>query len=150
MSLAIVTCHRPSVGYVPMFRDSGVLRGRRLRKVSEARILAVREATPSVRELDLEVADPAFSFRSGNWVDFFIPGVARIGGYSMCSTPAELPRLRLAVKRSAHPPAAWCHSDGAAPGARVGVKARVVSASGPEQVDVHRTAAGSKRQVSFV
>eukprot|EP00928_Gymnodinium_smaydae_P006066 TRINITY_DN12111_c0_g1_i2.p1 TRINITY_DN12111_c0_g1~~TRINITY_DN12111_c0_g1_i2.p1 ORF type:complete len:332 (+),score=33.74 TRINITY_DN12111_c0_g1_i2:116-997(+) len=68
------------------------------------------------------VANPCFSFHPGNWVDFFIEGVPTIGGYSMCSTPSELPKLRLAVKRSMHPPAAWCHSKAAIPGVKVRLK----------------------------
>ena len=28
----------------------------------------------------------------------------------MSSIPSQLPELRLAVKRSEHPPAKWCHS----------------------------------------
>jgi len=91
--------------------------------VADARIALVREETPTIRELTLEVKDPDFVFRAGNWVDFFIDGVSKVGGYSMCSTPAELPRLRLAVKRSKHPPAAWCHSEAAVAGATVQVKA---------------------------
>lgn len=91
--------------------------------VSTARIVAVREETPTVRELTLQIDDADFTFRPGNWVDFFIEEINKVGGYSMCSVPAELPSLRLAVKRSAHPPAAWCHSQAAAPGASVQVKA---------------------------
>jgi len=90
--------------------------------VADATIVEVREETPTVRELVLDVAGP-FTFRAGNWVDFFIPDLEKVGGYSMCSLPAELPRLRLAVKRSSHPPAAWCHSAAAAPGACVQLKA---------------------------
>lgn len=75
-----------------------------------------------MREIVLEVSGP-FTFRAGNWVDFFIPGLPKVGGYSMCSAPVELPKLRLAVKRSTHPPAAWCHSEAAAPGADVQLKA---------------------------
>lgn len=90
--------------------------------VSEARILEVREQTPTVREFTFEIAEPDFTFKPGNWVDFFIEGVDKVGGYSMCSTPAELPKLRLAVKRSKHPPAAWCHSEAAVPDTVVHVK----------------------------
>jgi len=77
-----------------------------------ARIVEVRQLTPTVKELELGVeADCDFRFRAGNWVDFFIDqdGVDKVGGYSICSIPRDLPRLRLAVKLSKHPPAAWCH-----------------------------------------
>lgn len=96
---------------------------RRSDVVTEAEILEVRDETPTVREFLLDVKDPAFTFQAGNWVDFFIEGVDKVGGYSMCSVPAELPRLRLAVKASRHPPAAWCHSPAAAPGVCVHMKA---------------------------
>jgi len=94
----------------------------RQRLVSKALIVQIREETPEVREITLEVQDKEFSFRPGNWVDFFIDGVEKVGGYSMSSPPSELPQLRLAVKRSLHPPAAWCHSD-AKVGTLVHVKA---------------------------
>mmetsp|Transcript_2933 Transcript_2933/g.7081 ORF Transcript_2933/g.7081 Transcript_2933/m.7081 type:complete len:279 (+) Transcript_2933:240-1076(+) len=91
--------------------------------VTEARILEIREETPTVRELVLEVVDPAFSFKPGQWVDFFIDGCSVIGGYSLCSIASELPKLRLAVKRSTHPPAAWCHSEACRAGVVVQMKA---------------------------
>lgn len=53
--------------------------------------------------------NPMFSFR----VDFFIPGVAVVGGFSICSSPGLLERegeLELAVKRTTHPPAHWVHT----------------------------------------
>lgn len=56
---------------------------------------------------------PDFSFKAGQWVDFFIPGVEKVGGFSMCSSPALLQRegvLELAVKYAKHPPAHWVHT----------------------------------------
>lgn len=46
-------------------------------------------------------------------VDFFIPGVEKVGGFSMCSSPGLLQRegvIELAVKHSKHPPAHWVHT----------------------------------------
>ena len=46
-------------------------------------------------------------------VDFFIPGLSTVGGYSICSTPKELKErntIELAVKESEHPPALWVHT----------------------------------------
>lgn len=46
-------------------------------------------------------------------VDFFIPGVEKVGGFSMCSSPGLLQRegiVELAVKYSKHPPAHWIHT----------------------------------------
>ena len=39
-----------------------------------------------------------FRFRPGQWVDFFIPTVQIVGGYSICSPPGQLPELELCVK----------------------------------------------------
>ncbi|KAM9383960.1 oxidoreductase NAD-binding domain-containing protein 1 isoform 2-T2 [Pholidichthys leucotaenia] len=46
-------------------------------------------------------------------VDFFIPEVEKVGGFSMCSSPGLLQRegvIELAVKYSKHPPAHWVHT----------------------------------------
>lgn len=46
-------------------------------------------------------------------VDFFIPGVEKVGGFSMCSSPGLLQRegiVELAVKYTKHPPAHWVHT----------------------------------------
>ena len=63
-----------------------------------------------------------FNFLPGQWVDFYIPPINKVGGYSITSLPSHLPRLELAVKRSRHPPAEWVTSN-----AKVGdaVKVRV-------------------------
>ena len=45
-------------------------------------------------------------------VDFTIPGIDVVGGYSMCSSPQLLQKERLmelSVKYSSHPPAYWIH-----------------------------------------
>ena len=65
----------------------------------------VRELTrlsPTTTGLRLEVdADAAaFAFEPGQWVDFHIPGVDALGGYSITSIPSDLPALDLAVKAS--------------------------------------------------
>lgn len=46
-------------------------------------------------------------------VDLLIPGVEKVGGFSMCSGPGLLQRegvIELAVKYSKHPPAHWVHT----------------------------------------
>ncbi|XP_036014448.1 oxidoreductase NAD-binding domain-containing protein 1 isoform X1 [Mus musculus] len=46
-------------------------------------------------------------------VDFFIPGVSVVGGFSICSSPQRLERdriIELAVKYADHPPAVWVHN----------------------------------------
>ena len=46
-------------------------------------------------------------------VDFFITGVEKVGGFSMCSCPGLLQQegvIELAVKNAQHPPAHWIHT----------------------------------------
>ncbi|KAI9526884.1 hypothetical protein NQZ68_035157 [Dissostichus eleginoides] len=46
-------------------------------------------------------------------VDLFIPGVEKVGGFSMCSGPGLLQRegiVELAIKYAKHPPAHWVHT----------------------------------------
>lgn len=55
-----------------------------------------------------------FCFWSIFRVDFFIPGVSVVGGFSICSSPGLLERegiLELAVKHTVHPPAYWIHTE---------------------------------------
>jgi ferredoxin-NADP reductase len=64
-------------------------------------------ASPTVVVLDLHVPD--FSFRPGQWVDLIVPPYDWVGGFSIASSPQDVPLLRLAVKRSHQPPAMWVH-----------------------------------------
>lgn len=77
---------------------------------TSASITHTSRISPTVREIVLHVHDKTMSFEPGQWVDFFIAGMDTIGGYSITSTPAALPKLRLAVKHSKHAPADWVHS----------------------------------------
>ena len=93
---------------------------------NRARILGVNPITPTVKTLDLKVlrtgdATSRLTFMPGQWVDLFIPGKRIVGGYSICSTPDELPVLRLAVKDGRHPPTKWCYNE-AAPGDMVQIR----------------------------
>ena len=52
------------------------------------------------------------TFKPGQWVDFHIPGVKQIGGFSITSSPQQLAHdktLDLAIKRASYPPARWVH-----------------------------------------
>jgi ferredoxin-NADP reductase len=57
--------------------------------------------------------DPAFSFKPGQWVDLFLPGLDTIGGFSLVSGPSLLPQCQLAIKEVDHPPAKWMHTTAA-------------------------------------
>ncbi|XP_068603395.1 oxidoreductase NAD-binding domain-containing protein 1 [Brachionichthys hirsutus] len=77
-----------------------------------AQVCGITSESETVKRLRI-AAHPDFSFKAGQWVDFFIPGVETVGGFSMCSSPGLLQRegiVELAVKYSKHPPARWIHS----------------------------------------
>lgn len=85
---------------------------------STAVITGIQELSPTVRALQLHIENDskegrgAFRFRAGQWVDFFVPGLDKVGGFSMVSTPEDLPVLRLAVKKADFaPPARWVHHE---------------------------------------
>ncbi|XP_073078946.1 oxidoreductase NAD-binding domain-containing protein 1 isoform X2 [Manis javanica] len=81
--------------------------------VSAARVCGTTPESPSVKRLRLLVADKDFSFKAGQWVDFFIPGVSVVGGFSVCSSPRLLEQdrmIELAVKYTNYPPALWIHN----------------------------------------
>ncbi|XP_021497409.1 oxidoreductase NAD-binding domain-containing protein 1 isoform X2 [Meriones unguiculatus] len=81
--------------------------------MAAAKVCEITYQSPSVKSLRLLVADKDFSFKAGQWVDFFIPGVSVVGGFSICSSPQLLERERiieLAVKYTNHPPALWVHN----------------------------------------
>ncbi|KAI4881203.1 hypothetical protein NFI96_015604 [Prochilodus magdalenae] len=78
-----------------------------------ARVCSITNESDTVKRLQLEVPHPDFNFRAGQWVDFFIPGLEKVGGFSVCSSPGLLHRkgvLELAVKYTEHPPARWIHT----------------------------------------
>ncbi|XP_042290798.1 oxidoreductase NAD-binding domain-containing protein 1 [Thunnus maccoyii] len=77
-----------------------------------AKVCGIINESETVKRLRIAV-HPDFSFKAGQWVDFFIPGVEKVGGFSMCSSPGLLQRdgvIELAVKYSKHPPAHWIHT----------------------------------------
>ncbi|XP_050747950.1 oxidoreductase NAD-binding domain-containing protein 1 isoform X2 [Gymnogyps californianus] len=82
--------------------------------ISQAKVCGMTNESDRVKRLRLAVANKDFTFKAGQWVDFFIPGVSVVGGFSICSSPGLLERegiLELAVKHSVHPPAQWIHTE---------------------------------------
>ncbi|KXJ14099.1 oxidoreductase NAD-binding domain-containing protein 1 [Exaiptasia diaphana] len=78
-----------------------------------AKVIKLNNLSSTVKSLDLQVADGSFGFKPGQWVDFIIPGLSVVGGFSICSSPEELLKtsnIQLAVKYSDHPPAKWVHT----------------------------------------
>ncbi|XP_072303888.1 oxidoreductase NAD-binding domain-containing protein 1 isoform X2 [Eucyclogobius newberryi] len=77
-----------------------------------AQVCGLTNESDTVKRLRLAV-HPEFSFKAGQWVDLFIPGLETVGGFSMCSSPGLLQRegiMELAVKYAKHPPAHWVHT----------------------------------------
>lgn len=77
-----------------------------------AQVCGIMNESDTVKRLRIAF-HPDFSFKAGQWVDFFIPGVEKVGGFSMCSSPGLLQRegvVELAVKYAKHPPAHWVHT----------------------------------------
>ncbi|XP_020617147.1 oxidoreductase NAD-binding domain-containing protein 1-like isoform X2 [Orbicella faveolata] len=85
----------------------------RQESLSSATVTEITQLSETVKGLCLKVEDNRFKFKPGQWVDFFIPGLATVGGFSICSSPRELKEsstIELAVKHSQHPPALWVHT----------------------------------------
>lgn len=81
--------------------------------ISKAEVLEMKNLSNTVLLLRLQVDNKNFSFKAGQWVDMFIPGVETVGGFSMSSPPhllSETGQLHLAVKYATHPPALWVHT----------------------------------------
>ncbi|XP_005421777.2 oxidoreductase NAD-binding domain-containing protein 1 isoform X3 [Geospiza fortis] len=82
--------------------------------ITQAKVCGITDESETVKRLCLAIANKDFTFKAGQWVDFFIPGVSVVGGFSICSSPGLLERegiLELAVKHSVHPPAHWIHTE---------------------------------------
>ncbi|XP_072507363.1 oxidoreductase NAD-binding domain-containing protein 1 isoform X2 [Notamacropus eugenii] len=81
--------------------------------MSSAKVCGLAYESESVRRLRLLIANKDFTFKAGQWVDFFIPGVPVVAGFSICSSPSLLKQesvVELAVKYANHPPSLWVHT----------------------------------------
>jgi ferredoxin-NADP reductase len=97
--------------------------------IFDAQISAIIPATPSIHVLRLAIADPAFRFLPGQWVDLSIDvdGATYTSGYSITTSPIHQGEIELAIKASArHPVARWVHER-----AVVGDRVRVSQGQGP-------------------
>ncbi len=98
-------------------------------QIFDARVTALVAATPSIRVLRLAIADPAFRFLPGQWVDLGadIDGNPYTSGYSITTSPLHAGEIELAIKASAkHPLARWVHER-----AQIGDTLRVSQGQGP-------------------
>nr|XP_033786608.1 oxidoreductase NAD-binding domain-containing protein 1 isoform X2 [Geotrypetes seraphini] len=92
--------------------------------ISPAKVCQINTVSETVKSVGLAIANSDFTFKAGQWVDFFIPGVPKVGGFSICSSPGLLEReriLELAVKYAEHPPAHWIHTQ-CVPGSEVALR----------------------------
>jgi ferredoxin-NADP reductase len=74
------------------------------------KILRRARISPTVMMLDIDVPSLK-SFQPGQWVDFVAKPNDWVGGFSIASSPRDLPKLTLAVKNSSDAPATWVHDD---------------------------------------
>ncbi|XP_074717609.1 oxidoreductase NAD-binding domain-containing protein 1 isoform X3 [Strix uralensis] len=82
--------------------------------ISQAKVCGIINESETVKRLRLAITNKDFTFKAGQWVDFFIPGISVVGGFSICSSPGLLEQegiLELAVKYTVHPPAHWIHTE---------------------------------------
>lgn len=81
-----------------------------------AKVVAMRQLSSTVAGLTLQVDQAQakhLKFQAGQWLDFFIPGEEKVGGFSMCSSPSDLAcggTVELAIKYSTWAPAFWVHT----------------------------------------
>jgi ferredoxin-NADP reductase len=76
-----------------------------------AKIVRKYLASPTVMVLELEAVSSLTTFSAGQWVDFVVKPHSWVGGFSIVSSPKDLPRMTLAVKRSSHAPSFWVHEE---------------------------------------
>lgn len=76
----------------------------------------IRQINDDIRLLRLSAVDPnhSIAFSPGQWLDTYIPGIPKAGGFTITSTPREArpsthsaPYLELAIQKSRNPPAQW-------------------------------------------
>lgn len=100
-------CHTNSPSHLE--RTAGQFRAP---DAAAAEVIQVSSLSPTVKKLVLR-PESGVSFAAGQWVDFFIPGLERVGGFSMSSAPSQLEEegtMDLAIKASLAAPANWVHT----------------------------------------
>lgn len=99
---------------------SVVLKGSELKSMMQPHVAVVdsvsdSNSSKSVKSVQLWTAVPLVHC-AGQWIDFFAPGIDKIGGFSITSVPPQdfspinSGTLTIAVKRSPHPVAQWIHT----------------------------------------
>ncbi|KAI0881177.1 uncharacterized protein GGS22DRAFT_76791 [Annulohypoxylon maeteangense] len=104
-----------------LHRTAAEPRDKSLNTVTLAEIIEIND---QVRLFRLELSAP-LRFLPGQWLDVYVPGVSKAGGYTITSPPSSArsstshdpssppsqPYLELAVQKSPDPPAAWLWQD---------------------------------------
>jgi benzoate/toluate 1,2-dioxygenase reductase subunit len=80
---------------------------------ASAKIVQVTSIAKNVKRLDLVINStaPPFTFLPGQWCDFYIESIDEVSGYSMISSPLELPCFSLAVQQSKSKAALHIHNE---------------------------------------
>lgn len=81
-------------------------------RIFSARIVRIRQATPTIKTFEFEVGDHGFKYLPGQWVEVsvVIDGDIKTGGYSITTSPTQQGVVGLAIKTSSrHPVTRWLH-----------------------------------------
>jgi ferredoxin-NADP reductase len=75
------------------------------------KITEIRQATPTVKTLKLDLQGQQFSFHAGQWVDCYadIDGERRVAGYTLTSSPNTKGSVEISVKTGDNPVTRFIH-----------------------------------------
>lgn len=81
------------------------------------KIAEIRQETPTVRVIKINLQNQEFEYKSGQWIDCYaeIEGKRRVAGYSLASSPTSRGFIELAVRTSDNPVTCLIHGE-ASPG----------------------------------
>ena len=79
--------------------------------VIPVRIAEIKQATPTVKTLRLDLLGQGFSFHPGQWIDCYadIGGERRVAGYTLTSSPSVKGFLEISVKTGDNPVTRFIH-----------------------------------------
>lgn len=74
-------------------------------------IKKIKQATPTIKVLELDLNDQHFEYKAGQWIDCYaeINGERKIVGYSLASSPNQTGTIEVAVKESDNPVTMFVH-----------------------------------------
>ena len=75
------------------------------------KIAEIRQETPTVKVLKIDLLDQEFNYRAGQWIDCYadISGERPVVGYSLASSPSSKGFIEIAVKISDNPVTRFIH-----------------------------------------